>query len=150
MTWGVALGELVTLFLASLIALVALWPVYGAIVALWRLPMLFRLRPIATALISLLMGVPMFLASVFTFGAGHLPGHLFITAILAAGPVAVGLRWWVWRSADPALRAEAAKVRNELARRVGDRVVQPSKAWASFVFDIERARRRDEYEPPPI
>jgi hypothetical protein len=138
------------LFLAALIALVALWPVHGAIVALWRLPMLFRLRPVATALASLLVGVPAFLASVFIFGPGHLPGHLLMTAILGAAPIAFGVRWWAWRSAGPDLRAEAVKTRNELARRVGDRVVQPTKAWGSFVFDVERARRRAEYEPPPI
>lgn len=150
MTWGTAVGELVTLFLATLIALVALWPVYGAIVAFWRLPMLLRLRPIATAIISLLLGVPMFVASVFTFGAGHLPGRLFMTAILAAGPVSVCVRWWVWKSTKSARRAEAAKIRNEVARRIGERAVQPTKSWAAFVFDVERARRRDEYEPPPI
>ncbi|MEN2749497.1 hypothetical protein [Sphingomonas sp. T9W2] len=150
MTWSIALSELVGLILAALIALVALWPVHGAIVALWRLPMLFRLRPVTTALASLLMGVPAFLASAFIFGAGHLSGHLFMTAILGAAPIALGVRWWAWRSAGPDLRADAAKIRNELARRVGDRVVQPTKAWRSFVFDVERARRRDEYEPPPI
>jgi hypothetical protein len=150
MTWGTAFGELAELLLAAMIALVALWPLHGAIIGMWRLPMLFRLRPVTTSLLSLVVCVPIFLASVFTFGAGHLSGHLFMTIILGAWPTAFGVNWWAWHSATLNLRSNAAKVRNELSRRIGDRVVQPTKAWASFVFDVERARRRNEYEPPPI
>lgn len=152
MTWlatspiGQALGLVIAVALSPLV----LWPLVGVVQDVWQLPMLVLLRPrIASPVIAAIVLI-LFAVTTRVLGPAHVEGRLLLAAVFGARP-ALGLtRLIVWRWTDRSLREAAADVRNELASRLRERPVNVEKSWRTFVFDLERARRRAEYEPPPI
>lgn len=134
----------------ALSLVLGLWLMYAIVADLWRLPMIITLQPARTATIALVIGLPLYVGFVALLGVNHLIGELFISVTLLARPLAIVVSWWTWRRASPDIRKAAAAIRNELLRQRDGRAVSPDRFWFSFVFDVERARRREAYEPPPI
>lgn len=153
MNWGfagAALGQTIALVVSGLVVLVALWPLRGIVKDIWQLPCVISLQPRSRSLAVLLPGLFLFLVLTFVLGPDHIYGRAFLVAILTPTPALLLIRRVAWRSADPEERTAAAEIRNELAGRLHEPPVTPLKSWPQFVFDLERVRRRSEYQPPPI
>ncbi len=144
------LGETVGLALSLVLTPVVIWPLLGLVQDVWQLPMVVRLRPKTGGAIVVASTLTIFLVTGWLLGAGHAEGRLLLAAAFGARPALWLIRQVVWRQTSPALRREAADIRNELAVRLQERTVKPERGWPAFVFDVERARRRAAYEPPPI
>lgn len=152
MTWLVttAFGQALGLAVSVLLFPLVLWPMVGIIQDVWQLPMLVHLRPRLASVIVGALALLAFILITWLLGPAHLGGRLLLSLTLAARPALWLTRVVAWRRTDPALRGEAADIRNELANRLRERTVHPDRVWRTFVFDVERAARRRAYEPPPI
>lgn len=144
--FGQALGLVIAVVLSPL----ALWPLLGIVQDIWQIPMLVRLRPRVAAPTVAAIVLLIFVLSTWMFGPAHVAGRLLLSATLGARPALWLTRVIVWRSSDRPQREEAAVIRNELASRLREPRVDAARSWPTYVFDLERARRRSEYEPPPI
>ena len=152
MTWlaTTPLGQVLALVIAVALSPVLFWPLVGIVQDVWQLPMLVRLRPrVAIPMIAALV-LLLFALTTWVLGPAHVEGRLLLAASFSARPALWFTRLIVWRLTDCPLREGAADIRNELAGRLRERPVNADKSWPTFVFDLERARRRAEYEPPPI
>lgn len=60
--------------------------------------------------------------------------------------------WWAWFLDGAAVRASALEIAVERTERDGDPAprLDQRAPWKEYVFDVEAARRRSSYEPPPI
>ena len=153
MNWafaGTALVQTVEFVMAGLVVLVAFWPLQGIVKDIWQLPCVILLQPRSRSLAVLLPGLFLFFVLTLVLGPDHFYGRAFLVAVLTPTPALLLIRHLAWRSADPEERTAAAEVRNELAGRLHEPLVTPLKSWPQFVFDLERVRRRAEYQPPPI
>lgn len=153
MTWTAALSSLVPVLMVPIGMLIAaplLWPLNSIINDVWQLPMLIRLQPLRTWWrLGLVSGGLLFVLDL-TLRPGHVAGKLLASIVLAAWPTLRWVRVAVWRSTDGDTRSAAAAIRKEIGAREDGAATDATKPWRSFVFDVERARRRAEYEPPPI
>jgi hypothetical protein len=153
MTWLPTSPMVQTLFVAVAlpIGLLALaWPLIGLLKDVWQLPMATILRPRIASISTALVGLVLFTATGYALGLGHIAGRLIITAAFGARPALWLTRRIAWHFSDADLRQRAADIRNELATRLHEREVSAERPWPSFIFDVERSRRRTSYEPPPI
>lgn len=152
MTWWASspVGQALGLVIAVALSPLVLWPLVGIVQDVWQLPILVRLRPrVAIPVIAALV-LLIFALTTWVLGPAHVEGRLLLAAVFGARPALWLTRLVVWRGTDRRLREDAADIRNELAGRLRERPVNADRSWPTFVFDLERARRRAEYEPPPI
>jgi len=145
-----SLGQTVGLALGLALFPLMIWPLRGLVQDVWQLPMVVQLRPKTGGAIVAATILAIFLVTGWLLGTGHAEGRLLIAAAFGARPALFLIRQVVWSQTPPAVRREAADIRNELAFRLQERTVNFERGWPTFVFDVERARRRAAYEPPPI
>lgn len=130
--------------------LVLSWPLIGLLRDVWQLPMAIILRPRIASISTAFVALILFTATGYALGLDHIAGRLIITAAFGARPALLLTRRIAWHRSDADLRQRAAEIRNELATRLHEREVSSAHSWPSFIFDVERSRRRASYEPPPI
>ncbi len=120
----------------------------------WSLLLLSELpsRRIAGIIISLLWLVPIVWGSMALLGITRPGAILFISFATAPALSWVSLRWWAWWRDDLDTRLAAFQVATERANRRSEPppLVDQKMPWKDYVFDVEVARRRELYEPPPI
>ena len=152
MTWLATnpLGQALALVISVALSPVLFWPLLGIVQDGWQLPMLVRLRPRVSIPVIAALVLLLFVLTTWVLGPAHVEGRLLLAAVFGARPALWLTRLIVWQLTDRVLREDAADIRNELAGRLRERPVNANKSWPTFVFDLERARRRGEYEPPPI
>lgn len=144
-------GQTISLLVVGPIAgLVVWWPLLGLLVHVWQLPMAIALRPWIASICAVLFGAIVFTATGYFLGLDHVGGRLIITAALGARPALWLTQRIAWHFSDADLRQGAANIRNELATRLHEPDVSTARSWPSFIFDVERFKRRARYEPPPI
>ncbi|WP_242121277.1 hypothetical protein [Sphingomonas lacusdianchii] len=119
---------------------------------LWALPLLYELRRREVFWIGIVVGSVIFSGTLWTFGLRHPTVPLFV--LLAVGPwITVKLtRLFAWYTDASETRAAALEVRVAEALRLDETLptIGQRWPWASYLCDVERARRRTRYEPPPI
>lgn len=151
MTWLLTNLADVLLFLAGVLALCSggYFAFWNLAVGLWKLPYLFRLRPRLAGWVLFLCILLMTLIVRALLPSANAIAITFAVAAIAPGPAIRLTSYLAWRRGKGE-REPAAEVRNEIARRLNEREVDPNRSWPTFVFDVERARRHAEFDPPPI
>ena len=143
-------ADTVLFIVGILFAVGAAWfVVCNLAVGLWRIPYVLKLRPrLAGSVVVVSVIVTALLIRLFLPAAN---AEAMIFGVAAIAPL-VALRataHLAWRLNEDK-RGAAADVRNEIARRLDENTVDPKRSWSAFVFDVERARRHEQFEPPPI
>ena len=139
-------------FLGSLLILVVI--TRSLLSDLWKIAFLSELpsRRLAAQIIFILVGLPIVVASTLFFGPKRLDAVIFAGIAITPALAWYALDWWAWWRDDLETRSAALDLARERASR--ERNAPPSidqaAPWKDYVFDVEAARRRTEYEPPPI
>ncbi len=121
---------------------------------LWKLALLIELpgRRMTGSVITALWAIVVFLISIAALGSKR--GNAIFFVVFATVPALAWhtLRFWAWWRDHPDTREDALDVAIERSRRRNEPEPLPSQRlpWKDYVFDVEVARRRALYEPPPI
>lgn len=119
---------------------------------LWALPFLYELRRRSVFWIGASVGSSILVVTLWLFGLRYPTVPLF--ALLAVGPwLTVKLvRIVAWYADGAEIRGAALEIRVAEAIRLEESspTINQRWPWSSYLTDVERARRRNLYEPPPI
>ena len=83
-------------------------------------------------------------------GSTQVEAYLTLFVLLAPLPIYWLVSWFSWRSASSEERQAAYVIRQELAERFNETPPKAGRWWPGYVYDTERAKRREAYEAPPV
>ncbi|TVV71444.1 hypothetical protein [Sphingomonas solaris] len=120
----------------------------------WKLSLLMVVRPrlraaiviAATSIIIVTIG------AIEIFGPTRGGAVRFTVLAIAPALSWQALTWWAWWRDDRATRAAALLIAIANAERLDEPPPAGNRwlPWGNYIFDVEVARRRSIYEPPPI
>jgi hypothetical protein len=144
-------GLLAALPFALVAAALALFAYCNLVIYLWQLPHALMLRPRQAGIALAAVSLPTLVVLALAIGHSHPPGLVFALAALVPWPTIRLAAWLAWRADTAEQRAQAADIRNEfIAERGTGKPVSHGASWPRYLFDAERARRREVYDAPPI
>ena len=103
-----------------------------------------------TMIASILPTVLCALVGMYLLEARDLAVVMGVWLLLAPIPTYWIVNWWCWKTDSRPLRAKALTLRQDFAKRMEVTAPGGTRVWQGYLFDAEMARRRAEYEPPPI
>jgi hypothetical protein len=152
---GTGLGFLVANLVAVVSAVILMALIGVAFVSvsrdLWQLRLVFGMRPRVTAIAVIGIASVILSLGAAWLGPSHARAVLFVTICLTPW-VCIKLvslvAWWSDGPADRQLALDLFRSQSSATERMPS--IDRKLPWASYIFDLERARRRATYEPPPI
>jgi hypothetical protein len=120
----------------------------------WKLALLIELpsrQRVGIVAVVIFSGVVALFAPILV-GTSNLEALLFLLVAFVPTCSWQVLTWWAWYTDCSETRSEAMAIALERAARFNE---PPPRSghwapWKDYVFDVEAARRRSIYEPPPI
>jgi hypothetical protein len=119
---------------------------------LWQLILLLPRRRIAVGITTGLIALLVFAITAATIGRTHPAAVLFAVGAITPWTAMLTVRLCAWHTDGTDIRASAALAHNAEAARLEIPLVSSERRWpwSTYLIDVERARRQQEYEPPPI
>lgn len=121
---------------------------------LWKLLLISETpaRQRAARTIFLLCAFPVMACSLLLLGISNFPAACFLAATIVPAVAWKILVYWGWRTDSLDDRSAALAIAIERAERFSKNPPTHTQRfpWKDYLYDVETARRRERYEPPPI
>lgn len=101
---------------------------------------------------SALWTIPVIWGSIALLGPSRSGAIFFVVFATVPALAWFSVRYWAWLRDDRETRFAALELATERAIRQSEAppLFDQRLPWKDYVFDVEVARRRGVYEPPPI
>ncbi len=121
---------------------------------LWKLPFLSEIpgRLKSAQIIVLAVGLPVTTLAAVLLGGEQLAACVFVAIAIVPAIAWFLINLWAWRRDSKDTRNGALEIAIERLSRIGAKPPTSDQKipWSNYVFDVELAKRRNDFDPPPI